>query len=67
MHSMFLPGGETMLVRLAGPGKALEVLAKEIGGEIIDNAIWDEIRETPLELQIRPHAGSDRRIHRPRM
>ncbi|MDP1591289.1 MAG: FAD-binding protein, partial [Prosthecobacter sp.] len=41
-----LPGGETMLVRLAGPGKALEELAKEIGGEIIDNAIWNEIRET---------------------
>ena len=41
-----MPGGETMLVRLAGPGNALEVLAKEIGGEIIDNAIWDEIRET---------------------
>jgi len=41
-----LPGGETMLVRLAGPGKALEVLAKEIGGEIIDNAIWNEICET---------------------
>ncbi|HBJ83082.1 MAG TPA: 2-hydroxy-acid oxidase [Verrucomicrobiales bacterium] len=41
-----LPGGENMLVRLAGPAKALEVLAKEIGGEIIDNEIWDDIRET---------------------
>lgn len=41
-----LSGGEKMLVRLAGPGKALEVLAKELGGKIIDNAIWDEIRET---------------------
>lgn len=41
-----LLGGKTMLVRLAGPGKALEVLAKEIGGQIIDNAIWNEIRET---------------------
>ncbi|MBL9131865.1 MAG: FAD-binding protein [Verrucomicrobiaceae bacterium] len=41
-----LPGGETMLVRLAGPGKALEALSKEIGGEIIDNAVWREIRET---------------------
>ncbi|MFN0076393.1 MAG: FAD-binding protein [Prosthecobacter sp.] len=40
-----LPGGEKMLVRLAGPGKALEVLAQEIGGEIIDNAVWNEIRE----------------------
>ncbi len=41
-----LPGGETMLARLSGPGKALEVLAKEIGGEIINNAIWNKIRET---------------------
>ena len=42
-----LPGGETLLVKLAGPGAALEVLASEIGGEIIANTIWDEIRETP--------------------
>lgn len=41
-----LPGGETMIVRLAGPGKALEVLAKEIGGEIIDNSVWNAICET---------------------
>jgi glycolate oxidase FAD binding subunit len=41
-----LAGGETLLVKLAGPGAALEVLAKEIGGQIIDNTIWDEIRET---------------------
>jgi glycolate oxidase FAD binding subunit len=41
-----LPGGETLLVRLAGPGKALEVLAKEIGGDSIANTIWDEVRET---------------------
>ena len=41
-----LPGGETMIVKLAGPGAALEVLAREIGGHIIDNTIWDEIRET---------------------
>lgn len=40
------PGGESMLVRLAGPAKAHEALAKDIGGEIIDNAIWREIRET---------------------
>jgi len=46
-----LPGGENMLVRLAGPGKALEVLAKEIGGEIIDNAIWNQIRETPWNFK----------------
>jgi glycolate oxidase FAD binding subunit len=46
-----LPGGEKMLVRLAGPGKALEVLAKEIGGEIIDNAVWRDIRETPWNFK----------------
>lgn len=45
------PGGETMLVRLAGPAKALEALAKEIGGEIIDNAVWREIRETPWNFK----------------
>ena len=42
-----LPGGETMIVKLAGPGAALEVLAREIGGQVIDNTIWEEIRETP--------------------
>ncbi|WP_395741558.1 FAD-binding protein [Prosthecobacter sp.] len=42
-----LPGGAAMVVRLAGPEKALEMLAKEIGGEIISNTIWDAIRETP--------------------
>ncbi len=41
-----LPGGAAMLVRLAGPGKALEVLAKEIGGDIIDNSVWHAICET---------------------
>lgn len=41
-----LPGGVAMLVRLAGPGKALEVLAKEIGGEIIDNSVWTAVCET---------------------
>jgi glycolate dehydrogenase FAD-binding subunit len=46
-----LSGGKTMLVRLAGPGTALEVLAKEIGGEIIANTIWDEIRETPWSFK----------------
>lgn len=45
------PGGETMLVRLAGPAKALEVLGKEIGGEIVDNAVWREIRETPWRFK----------------
>jgi len=42
-----LPGGETLVVKLAGPGDALEVLSREIGGQIIDSTIWDEIRETP--------------------
>ncbi|WP_395750724.1 FAD-binding protein [Prosthecobacter sp.] len=42
-----LPGGAAMIVRLAGPEKALGVLAREIGGQIISNSIWDAIRETP--------------------
>lgn len=42
-----LPGGAAMIVRLAGPEAALGVLAREIGGEIIANTIWDAIRETP--------------------
>lgn len=46
-----LPGGTAMLVRLAGPRKALEVLAKEIGSEIIDNAVWCEICETPWSFK----------------
>lgn len=46
-----LPGGETMLVELAGPGKALDALAKEIGGNIIDNTIWSEICETPWSFK----------------
>lgn len=46
-----LPGGETMLVRLAVPGKALEVLAKEIGGEIIDKSVWTAICETPWNFK----------------
>jgi len=41
-----LPGGAAMLLRLAGPGKAFEVLAKEIGGEIIGNSVWTAICET---------------------
>lgn len=41
------PGGETLLVRLAGPGRAIEALAREIRGEIVDGGIWDQIRETP--------------------
>ena len=46
-----LPGGETMLVRLAGPAKALEVLAKEIGGEVTDSTVWRVIRETPWSFK----------------
>lgn len=46
-----LPGGAAMLVRLAGPGKALEVLAKEIGGEVIDNSVWNAICETPWNFK----------------
>lgn len=46
-----LPGGAAMLVRLAGPGKALEVLAKEIGGEIIDPSVWYAIRDTPWHFK----------------
>jgi glycolate oxidase FAD binding subunit len=42
-----LPGGETILVRLAGPGRAIEALARGIGGEVVDGEVWDSIRETP--------------------
>lgn len=45
------PGGENMLVRLTGPGKAIELLAKEIGGQITDNAVWHEIGETPWQFK----------------
>jgi len=41
------PGGRMMLVRLAGRGKAIEALAAEIGGDSVDDTIWDSIRETP--------------------
>ena len=41
------PGAAAMLVRLAGPETALALLAKEIGGEVISNTVWDAIRETP--------------------
>lgn len=41
------PGGETMLVRLAGPAAATAALADELGGEPVDDAVWREIRETP--------------------
>lgn len=46
-----LPGGAAMLVRLAGPAKALEALAKEIGGEIINHSVWHAIRETPWNFK----------------
>lgn len=41
------PGGKTLLVRLAGPADAIKLLAAEIGGKIMDNGVWDQIRETP--------------------
>jgi glycolate oxidase FAD binding subunit len=41
------PGGQTLLVRVAGPGRAIEACAAEIGGRIVDGAVWDRIRETP--------------------
>ncbi|MFM8292388.1 MAG: hypothetical protein ACKOC4_11900 [Planctomycetia bacterium] len=41
------PGGQTLLVRLAGPGRAIETCAAEIGGHVVDGAVWDRIRETP--------------------
>ncbi|MFM7107033.1 MAG: FAD-binding protein [Planctomycetaceae bacterium] len=41
------PGGDSLLVRLAGPPAALDAQAREIGGAAIDDGIWREIRETP--------------------
>jgi len=41
------PGGRSLLVRLAGPAAALDPLAREIGGEPEDDAVWRVIRETP--------------------
>lgn len=41
------PGGSTLLVRLAGPGRAIEPLAREIGGRPVDGAVWERVRETP--------------------
>jgi len=40
------PGGGCMLVRLAGPPAALDAQAREIGGELADDAVWREVRET---------------------
>lgn len=44
-----LPGGEHVVMRLAGPEGALQILAREIlakfPGEIIANTIWDDLRE----------------------
>ena len=45
------PGGGTLLVRLAGPPRAVDAMAREIirdhGGEEADDRVWREIRETP--------------------
>ena len=40
------PGGETLLVRLAGPPAAIDAQAREIGGDVIDDCVWRDIRET---------------------
>jgi glycolate oxidase FAD binding subunit len=51
------PGGDLLLVRLAGPPEALDAQAREIGGDVIDDAIWREIRETPWHFvaDVAPH------------
>ncbi len=41
------PGGATLLARLAGPGRAIEPLARKIGGRLVDGAVWERVRETP--------------------
>lgn len=41
------PGGASILVRLAGPASALAGMAREIGGEEIDDDVWRSIGETP--------------------
>ncbi|MFM8985538.1 MAG: FAD-binding protein [Planctomycetia bacterium] len=41
------PGGATLLVRLAGPARSIEALAREIGGRRVVGAIWERHRETP--------------------
>lgn len=41
------PGGESLLVRLAGPAAALDALARGIGGREEDDGLWREIVETP--------------------
>lgn len=45
------PGGEWLLVRLAGPPRALESLAREIGGADEDDAVWQGIRERPWHFR----------------
>ena len=40
-------GGEALLVRMAGPPRALDALASEIGGEAVDDGVWRTIREHP--------------------
>lgn len=41
------PGGESLLVRLAGPPRALDALAREIDGDDFDDGVWGTIREHP--------------------
>jgi glycolate oxidase FAD binding subunit len=45
------PGGATLLVRLAGPGRAIETLARKVGGRDVDGAIWDRVRDTPWRFK----------------
>lgn len=59
------PGGDAILVRLAGPSAAIDAQAREIGGETIEDSIWREIRETPWSFvadvapeEIGRHAGA---------
>jgi len=45
------PGGESLLVRLAGPAAALDALARGIGGREEDDGVWHEITETPWSFR----------------
>jgi glycolate oxidase FAD binding subunit len=45
------PGGATLLVRLAGPGRAIAALAREVGGRGVDGAVWDRVRDTPWRFK----------------
>lgn len=41
------PGGDALLVRLAGPARAIDTLAREIEGEAVDDDVWRGISERP--------------------